>query len=96
MTERLLQEGVHEKAVMRAGEFWDHQLVQKYVYADAASGHGPLAGAVNAPPDGLLHRFRSGQSSSWWRRDNQYGRIGRRLRPDSFGRQPALRDGQVP
>jgi hypothetical protein len=71
-----IKQWVHENALMRAEEFWDYQLVQNYVYADAASGHGPFAKHIDAAPDELLHLFQprqvevvvvGGETNGYWR-----------------------------
>jgi len=73
--EKLIQ-WVCENAVMPAGEFWDYQLVQNYVYADAASGHSRFQSVMHVAEDEPVHLYSQrdvdivvvgGETNGYWR-----------------------------
>ncbi|WP_370223631.1 UGSC family (seleno)protein [Pararhodobacter marinus] len=52
-----LIDGIHELGKMKAGEYWDLQLVQNYVYPRATFGEEPFASRLKAAPDEMIHKF---------------------------------------
>jgi len=48
---------LHETATMPAGRYWDHQLIQNYVYPRATFGEQPMAAGLHAAPDELIPMF---------------------------------------
>ena len=71
-----LIEWVHEHATMAAGEYWDYQLIQNYVYPRATFGEEPWASHLPAAPDALIPMFRredihvvvvGGETNGYWR-----------------------------
>ena len=75
-TKRALAEWAHDQARMRASEFWDHQLVQNYVYPRATFGEEPLASYLQVPDDELIPIFPvekirvavvGGETNGYWR-----------------------------
>jgi hypothetical protein len=48
---------IHEVGTMKAGAYWDHQLVQNYIYPNATLGVEPLATLSQAPEDELIPMF---------------------------------------
>lgn len=66
---------IHDLAKVPAGEYWDLQLVQNYVYPRATFGEEPLATRLKAAPDELIHKFlkerinvvvTGGESNGYW------------------------------
>src|SRR5215213_4451654 len=51
--EKLIQ-WIHENALLPAGEYWDYQLIQNYVYPRATFGEEPYASMLKAAPDDLI------------------------------------------
>jgi hypothetical protein len=73
--EKLIQ-WVHENALMPAGEYWDYQLVQNYIYPRATFGEEPYATMLKAAPDELIRMYRpddvhvvvvGGETNGYWR-----------------------------
>ena len=58
-TKEKLIDWVHENATMPAGEYWDYQLIQNYIYPRATFGEEPFASKLKAPPDELIPMFRA-------------------------------------
>ncbi len=67
---------VYENARMPAGEYWDYQLIQNYVYPRATFGEEPWATKLKAAPDELIPMFRpedihvvvvGGETNGYWR-----------------------------
>ena len=61
---------------MPAGEYWDYQLVQNYIYPRATFGEEPWATWLKAAPDALIPMFRredihvvvvGGETNGYWR-----------------------------
>src|SRR5215813_4574727 len=73
--EKLIQ-WVYENALMPAGEYWDYQLIQNYVYPRATFGEEPYASKLRAAPDELIPMFKrdeihavvvGGETNGYWR-----------------------------
>jgi hypothetical protein len=73
--EKLIQ-WLHDNALMKAGEYWDYQLVQNYVHPRALNGEEPWATKLKAPDDELIPMFRlqdihvvvvGGETNGYWR-----------------------------
>jgi len=73
--EKLIQ-WVYENAQMPAGEYWDYQLIQNYVYPRATYGEEPYATLLKAAPDEPIPMFRhdeiqvvvvGGETNGYWR-----------------------------
>jgi hypothetical protein len=67
---------LYETARMPAGEYWDYQLVQNYLYPRATFGEEPWASKLRAAPDALIPMFRredihvvvvGGETNGYWR-----------------------------
>src|SRR5262252_9182934 len=67
---------VYDTACMPAGEYWDYQLVQNYIYPRATFGEEPWASKLEAAPDELIRMFRredihvvvvGGETNGYWR-----------------------------
>jgi hypothetical protein len=67
---------IADNARMPAGEYWDYQLIQNYVYPRATFGEEPWATKLRAAPDELIPMFRredvhvvvvGGESNGYWR-----------------------------
>ena len=67
---------VHENAHMPAGEYWDYQLIQNYIYPRATFGEEPWASKLTAAPDEEIPMFRpedihvvvvGGETNGYWR-----------------------------
>jgi hypothetical protein len=67
---------LHDNALMPAGEYWDYQLVQNYIYPRATFGEEPWATKLKAAPDALIPMFRredihvivvGGETNGYWR-----------------------------
>jgi len=67
---------VYDNARMPAGEYWDYQLVQNYLYPRATFGEDPWASKLRAAPDELIPMFRpetihvvvvGGETNGYWR-----------------------------
>lgn len=59
-TKEKLIDFVHDSATMPAARYWDHQLVQNYIYPNATLGVEPLATLAKAEPDELIPMFLKG------------------------------------
>jgi hypothetical protein len=75
-TKEKLIDWVYENACMPAGEYWDYQLIQNYVYPRATFGEEPWAGLLKAAPDDEIPMFRredihvvvvGGETNGYWR-----------------------------
>jgi hypothetical protein len=75
-TKEKLIDWVYHNAQMPAGEYWDYQLIQNYVYPRATFGEEPYATKLKAPPDELIPMFRpeeihvvvvGGETNGYWR-----------------------------
>jgi len=71
-----LLDWLHDNALMPAGEYWDYQLVQNYIYPRATFGDEPWATKLKARPDELIPMFRredihvvvvGGETNGYWR-----------------------------
>ncbi|MCB1742379.1 MAG: hypothetical protein KDK91_18535 [Gammaproteobacteria bacterium] len=71
-----LLDWIHDNARMPAGEFWDYQLIQNYVYPRATFGEQPWANLLNQPTDMLIPMFKredihavvvGGETNAYWR-----------------------------
>jgi len=67
---------IYDNACMPAGEYWDYQLIQNYIYPRATYGEEPYATMLAAPPDQLIHMFKrdeievivvGGETNGYWR-----------------------------
>ena len=67
---------LYDTARMPAGEYWDYQLVQNYIYPRATFGEEPWASKLKAAPDELIPMFRredihvvvvGGETNGYWR-----------------------------
>jgi hypothetical protein len=75
-TKAALLDWLHEHARMPAGEYWDYQLVQNYIYPRATFGEEPWASKLKAAPDEPIPMFRredihvivvGGETNGYWR-----------------------------
>jgi len=66
---------LYETATMPAGEYWDLQLIQNYIYPRATFGEEPFATKLKAAPDQLIHTFNrdeinivvvGGEANGYW------------------------------
>jgi hypothetical protein len=73
--EKLIQ-WVYENALMPAGEYWDYQLIQNYIYPRATFGEEPYASKLKAAPDEMIKMFKpdeihivvvGGETNGYWR-----------------------------
>src|SRR6266850_4250529 len=71
-----LLDWIHDTARMPAGEYWDYQLVQNYIYPRATYGEEPFATKLRAAPDELIPMFKrediqvvvvGGETNGYWR-----------------------------
>ena len=71
-----LVDWIYNNACMPAGEYWDYQLIQNYVYPRATFGEEPYASMLRAEPDELVHMFKpdeievvvvGGETNGYWR-----------------------------
>jgi hypothetical protein len=67
---------VYQNATMPAGEYWDYQLIQNYIYPRATFGEEPYASKLKAQEDELIPMFRrdeihvvvvGGETNGYWR-----------------------------
>jgi len=67
---------LYDTARMPAGEYWDYQLVQNYLYPRATFGEEPWASKLKAAPEELIPMFRredihvvvvGGETNGYWR-----------------------------
>jgi hypothetical protein len=67
---------LYEAARMPAGQYWDYQLVQNYLYPRATFGEEPWASKLRAAPDEAIPMFRredihvvvvGGETNGYWR-----------------------------
>jgi hypothetical protein len=75
-TKEKLIDWVHENATMKAGEYWDYQLIQNYIYPRATFGEEPWASNLNVDKDTMIPMFRKedvniivvgGETNGYWR-----------------------------
>jgi hypothetical protein len=75
-TKAALIDWLHDNALMPAGEYWDYQLVQNYIYPRATFGEEPWASKLAAAPDTPVPMFRredihvvvvGGETNGYWR-----------------------------
>ncbi len=75
-TKEKLIEWTHKNATMPAGEYWDYQLIQNYVYPRATFGEEPYASLLKAKEDELIPMFThdeihvvvvGGETNGYWR-----------------------------
>ncbi len=75
-TKEKLIDWVHDNATMPAGQYWDYQLIQNYVYPRATFGEEPFAAKLKAPEDELIPMFErgsihvvvvGGETNGYWR-----------------------------
>jgi hypothetical protein len=73
--EKLIQ-WVYENALMPAGEYWDYQLIQNYIYPRATFGEEPYASKLKAAPEEMIRMFKpdeihvvvvGGETNGYWR-----------------------------
>jgi hypothetical protein len=73
--EKLIQ-WIHENALLPAGEYWDYQLIQNYVYPRATFGEEPYASMLQAAPEELIRTCQpqdvhvivvGGETNGYWR-----------------------------
>ena len=71
-----LLDWLYDAARMPAGQYWDYQLIQNYIYPRATSGEEPWASKLRAAPDELIPMFRredihvvvvGGETNGYWR-----------------------------
>jgi hypothetical protein len=67
---------LYDNATMPAGEYWDSQLIQNYIYPRATFGEEPWASKLKAAPGELIPMFRredihvvvvGGETNGYWR-----------------------------
>jgi hypothetical protein len=67
---------IHDNARMPAGEYWDYQLIQNYVYPRATFGEEPYASMLQAAPEEMVPMFVpsdihvvvvGGETNGYWR-----------------------------
>jgi hypothetical protein len=75
-TKQALIEWICENGRMPAGEYWDYQLVQNYLYPRATFGEEPLATKLHAAPDAMIPLWTpeqvnvvvvGGETNGYWR-----------------------------
>ena len=75
-TKDKLIDWVYDNARMAAGEYWDYQLVQNYIYPRATFGEEPYASKLKAAPDEPIPMFNlenihvvvvGGETNGYWR-----------------------------
>ena len=75
-TKEKLIDWIYENALKPAGEYWDYQLIQNYIYPRATFGEEPWASKLKAAPDEEIPMFRredihvvvvGGETNGYWR-----------------------------
>ena len=75
-TKPKLIQWLHDNATMKAGEYWDYQLIQNYVHPRALNGVEPFASKLKAAEDEFIPMFRledikvvvvGGETNGYWR-----------------------------
>lgn len=75
-TKEKMIEWVYKNALMPAGEYWDYQLIQNYIYPRATFGEEPYASKLKAAPDEMVQMFKpeeihivvvGGETNGYWR-----------------------------
>lgn len=73
--EKLIQ-WIYDNATMTAGQYWDYQLIQNYVYPRALNGEEPYATRLKAAEDELIKVYQlrqihivvvGGETNGYWR-----------------------------
>ena len=71
-----LVDWLHATATLPAGEYWDYQLIQNYVYPRATFGEEPYASKLKAKDDEIIKMFTrdeinvvvvGGETNGYWR-----------------------------
>ncbi|TME36041.1 MAG: hypothetical protein E6I75_10345, partial [Chloroflexi bacterium] len=74
-TKDKLIDWICNNACMPAGEYWDYQLIQNYVYPRATYGEEPYASMLKAAPDEMIRMFQrdeievvvvGGETNGYW------------------------------
>jgi hypothetical protein len=74
-TKEALIEWAYENAMIPAGEYWDLQLIQNYIYPRATFGEEPFAGKLAVSPETPIHIFQKpdinvvvvgGEANGYW------------------------------
>jgi hypothetical protein len=75
-TKDKLIDWIFDNACMPAGEYWDYQLIQNYIYPRATYGEEPYASKLKAASDEMVHMFKrdeieavvvGGETNGYWR-----------------------------
>jgi len=75
-TKGKLIQWIHDNATMPAGQYWDYQLIQNYVYPRALNGEEPYATRLKAADDELIKVYQlsqihvvvvGGETNGYWR-----------------------------
>src|SRR6266700_1325118 len=75
-TKEKLIDWIYENALKPAGEYWDYQLIQNYIYPRATFGEEPYASKLKAAPDEMIRTFKpeeievvvvGGETNGYWR-----------------------------
>ena len=75
-TKDKLIDWIYDNACMPAGQYWDYQLIQNYIYPRATYGEEPYATKLAAPPEQEIPMFRreeidvivvGGETNGYWR-----------------------------
>lgn len=75
-TKEKMIEWVYQNALMPAGEYWDYQLIQNYIYPRATFGEEPYASKLKSASDELIRIFKpdeihivvvGGETNGYWR-----------------------------
>ena len=75
-TKEQIIQWLHDNATMPAGEYWDYQLIQNYIYPRALNGEEPFASKLKAAKDEMVPMFRlqdihivvvGGETNGYWR-----------------------------
>src|SRR5882762_10701024 len=75
-TKEKLIDWIYNNACMPAGEYWDYQLIQNYIYPRATYGEEPYASMLAADSNELIHMFKKeeiqvvvvgGETNGYWR-----------------------------
>ena len=75
-TKQALIDWVHENGTMKAGEYWDYQLIQNYRYPRATFGEEPFASNLKAKDDEQIRLWSKdeinvvvvgGETNGYWR-----------------------------
>ena len=86
-TKEKLIEWVYENALMPAGEYWDYQLIQNYIYPRATFGEEPYASKLKARAgrdDPHVQARRDPRRRRWRRNQRLLAHHGMQLSEDRF------------